>query len=67
MLLALEKRKFFLDFREKLIVMNGHVKYMQQKFINRKLYRETKVEMLKLYWTQVLAWFVRRGCEMMDK
>ena len=46
--------------------MNGHISYIQQKFVDRKIFRDAKIEMLKLYWTQVLAWFVERGCEMMD-
>ena len=57
-LLTLEKRKFFFDFREKLMIMKSHIKRIQQKFIDRKIYRDAKIEMLKLYWTQVLAWFV---------
>ena len=57
-LLTLEKRKFLFDFKDKLLIMNSHIKRIQQKFIDRTIYREAKIEMLKLYWTQTLAWFV---------
>ena len=67
MLLALEKYQFKVDFTEKLSIMNSHISYIQQKFMDRKIYRDAKLEVLKLYWTQVLGWFVRKGCELMDK
>ena len=60
--LALEKRMFFVDFKDKLMIMLGHIKRIQQKFIDRTIYREAKIEMLKLYWTQTLAWFVSKSC-----
>ena len=65
-LLALEKRKFYLDFKKTLIITNKLIKRIQKKFIDKLFYREAKLEMLKLYWTQCLAWFVQKGCDKKD-
>ena len=62
-LMTLEKRKFFIDFKNKLAIMNSHINRIQQKFIERKFYRDAKIEMLKLYWKHILAWFVKKGFE----
>ena len=62
-LLTLEKRKFFIDFKDKLMIMNSHIQRIQQKFIDRAIFRDAKIEMLKLYWTHVLAWIIKQGCK----
>ena len=64
MLLVLEKKKFTYDFKNLFMVMRARVSFIQEKFIDRCVFRDAKDEMLKLYWTKVLAWFVQKGCEM---
>ena len=54
---AFETYKLFLDFRKKLRTMTKRIKFIQKKFTDRNLYRAAKLEMLGLYWTQVLGWF----------
>ena len=66
LLAALEKRKLFIDFKQKLGIMNSHISFIQKKFINRKVYRDAKIEMLKLYWKQILGWFFKKSCDIGD-
>ena len=58
---AFETYKLFLDFRDKLGIMTKRIKFIQKKFADRNLYRAAKLEMLELYWTQVLGWFTQKG------
>ena len=43
--------------------MYKRVLFMQTKFRNRNIFREAKVEMLKLYWDLILKWFVNAGID----
>ena len=64
--MVLEKQKLFIDFKQKLDIMNGHICFIQKKFIDRKVYRDAKIYMLKLYWEQILGWFFKKSCEIGD-
>ena len=49
-LVLLENRKFVFDFKEVFLIMRERVSFIQNKFIDRRIFRDAKVEMLKLYW-----------------
>lgn len=48
------------------MIMTSHVIRIQRKFKEQRIYREAKIDMLKLYWTQVLGQFVDITCEKCD-
>ena len=55
-----------MDFKDKLMIMYANITFMQQRVINKKVYQDAKIEMLKLYWVQVLGWFVTKSVEIAD-
>ena len=66
-LVLLENRKFVFDFKEVFLIMRGRVSFIQNKFIDRRIFRDAKVEMLKLYWGKVLSWFVSMAVDLKDR
>lgn len=66
-LVLLENRKFVFDFKAVFLIMRGRVSFIQNKFIDRRIFRDAKVEMLKLYWAKNLSWFVSMAVDLKDK
>ena len=64
---ALERNALYRDFESKLSIMNGHIKFIQEKFKNRQVFLEAKLFMLEAYWDLVLEWLVRRGTSVKSK
>ena len=63
---ALKIQLCYKIFKPKLMAMLGNIRFMQSNFRNRVIYREAKLEMLKLQWTRTLKWLINIGIEKND-